>query len=89
MGRLHRLRLTDHKLHVPLLRGPMQDCPRECGYRYGREAPHLGLTGVAEIMMTRKAINADAVAYDLNLACHIPARARGGWARLAARLPVG
>jgi hypothetical protein len=57
------------------LRGPMEgfagkrtgDCWRE----FHREAPALGLTGIARIAVTPKGIIADAVAYDLSMATDV------------------
>jgi len=47
------------------LRGPMQSVPGE----YWREAPFLGLSGVARITVTPQGVAAETVAYDLNMAC--------------------
>jgi hypothetical protein len=38
---------------------------------YWREAPHLGLTGHSEIVVTHRGIVSEAVAYDLNIACEM------------------
>jgi hypothetical protein len=51
------------------LRGPMLGPSQGARRQYWREAPHLGLTGVSEIMMTHWGVAAEAVAYDLNMAC--------------------
>jgi hypothetical protein len=55
------------------LRGPMESFgaarTSPCWQEYWREAPCLGLTGVARIMVTPKGIAADVVCYDLNMAC--------------------
>jgi hypothetical protein len=51
------------------LRGPMLGSSPAARRRYWREAPHLGLTGVSEIMVTHRGVAAEAVAYDLNMAC--------------------
>jgi hypothetical protein len=51
------------------LRGPMQGLPQTGSVQYWREAPHIGLTGVANIAVTAAGVAADAVGYDLNLAC--------------------
>ena len=37
--------------------------------QYWREAPLLGLTGLSEIVATHHGVAAEAVAYDLNMAC--------------------
>ena len=42
-----------------------------CWREFWREAPALGLTGVARIAVTPKGIVADAVAYDLNMATEV------------------
>jgi hypothetical protein len=49
------------------LRGPMTS--HAARRRYWREAPMLGLTGLAEITMRHGRVVAEAVAYDLNMAC--------------------
>jgi hypothetical protein len=49
--------------------GPMLGPSRAARRQYWREAPHLGLTGVSEIMVTHRGVAAEAVAYDLNMAC--------------------
>ena len=51
------------------LRGPMLGPSQGGRRRYWREAPNLGLTGLSEIMVTRRGVAAEAVAYDLNMAC--------------------
>jgi hypothetical protein len=51
------------------LRGPMLGPSQGARRQYWREAPHLGLTGLSEIMVTRRGVAAEAVAYDLNMAC--------------------
>ena len=53
------------------LRGPLDGSSAEPIHRYWREAPHLGLTGVTSITVTPRGVVADAVAYDLNMACEI------------------
>ena len=50
------------------LRGPMLGPSQGGRRRYWREAPNLGLTGLSEIMVTRRGVAAEAVAYDLNIA---------------------
>jgi hypothetical protein len=51
-----------------ILRGPFSPCD---GVQrgYWREAPVLGLTGTAQITVTRRGVAAEAVVYDLNIAC--------------------
>jgi hypothetical protein len=51
------------------LRGPMQSRATEASYQYWREAPILGLTGASSIAMTHAGVVAEAVTYDLNIAC--------------------
>jgi hypothetical protein len=52
-------------------RGPM-DAPLHRGQRdYFREAPALGLTGVATISIGERGVVAECVAYDLNLASDV------------------
>src|SRR5262252_7467260 len=43
--------------------------------QFWREAPRIGLTGVAEIEIGERGVAAERVAYDLNLASHILCRA--------------
>lgn len=54
------------------LRGPMESPTARrvghCWREFWREAPGLGLTGVARIAVTPRGIVADAASYDLNLA---------------------
>jgi hypothetical protein len=51
-----------------LLRGPM-DAPLPPGaLQFWREAPRIGLTGIARIEFTAAGVIAESVAYDLNLA---------------------
>jgi hypothetical protein len=52
-----------------VLRGPIESVGGGRTEQYCREAPSLGLTGVATIAATSKGIFADAVSYDLNMAC--------------------
>ena len=49
-----------------LLRGPMDARPSEL--QFWREAPQIGLTGVAWIEIGRLGVSAEKVAYDLNMA---------------------
>jgi hypothetical protein len=51
------------------LRGPMLGPSHGAWRQYWREAPHLGLTGVSDIIVTHRGVAAEAVAYDLNMAC--------------------
>jgi hypothetical protein len=62
------------------LRGPMLGPSHWARRQYWREAPHLGLTGVSEIMVTHRGVATEAVAYDLNMACETLL----GWAHRAA-----
>ena len=48
--------------------------------QFWREAPRIGLTGVAEIEIGERGVATDRVAYDLNLASDILCRARRGHA---------
>ena len=50
------------------LRGPTSDPCNASRRQYWREAPHLGLTGISEVLVTDRGVAAEAVAYDLNLA---------------------
>jgi hypothetical protein len=63
VARVHDLAFT--------LRGPMLGSSPAARRQYWREAPHLGLTGVSEIMVTHLGVAAEVVAYDLNMACEI------------------
>jgi len=51
------------------LRGPMSSASHAARRQYWREAPLLGLTGLSEISVGHEGVAAEAVAYDLNLAC--------------------
>jgi hypothetical protein len=54
-----------------MLRGPMPG-PRHAARRlYWREAPHLGLTGESEVLVTQRGIATEVVAYDLNMASEV------------------
>jgi len=55
------------------LRGPMKWSHNEL--QFWREAPRMGLTGVAEIEIGERGVAAERVAYDLNLASDILCRA--------------
>jgi hypothetical protein len=50
------------------LRGPMSGAFNAARRQYWREASHLGLTGISEILVTHRGVAAETVAYDLNLA---------------------
>jgi hypothetical protein len=50
------------------LRGPMERRSNISGVQFWREAPRIGLTGVAEIEIGERGIMAECVAYDGNLA---------------------
>jgi hypothetical protein len=51
------------------LRGPMTSASHAARRQYWREAPLLGLTGLAEIAVRHGRVVAEEVAYDLNMAC--------------------
>jgi hypothetical protein len=52
------------------LRGPVASAPRRANcQQYWREAPRLGLTGIAEITLRDGYVAAETVTYDLNMAC--------------------
>jgi len=53
------------------LRGPMSVASHAPRRQYWREAPLLGLTGLAEITVRRRFVAAEVVAYDLNMACEV------------------
>lgn len=53
------------------LRGPMTSASHAGRRQYWREAPLLGLTGLAEITVRHGRVVAEAVAYDLNMACEM------------------
>jgi hypothetical protein len=51
------------------LHGPMSSAaPHPARRQYWREAPHLGLTGIAELAVRDGRVVAEAVVYDLNMA---------------------
>ena len=52
-----------------MLRGPMTSASHAARLQYWREAPLLGLTGLAEITVRHGRVVAEEVAYDLNMAC--------------------
>ena len=49
------------------LRGPMDGCTSG-EFAFFREAPQLGLTGIARILVGTRGVIAESVAYDLNMA---------------------
>jgi hypothetical protein len=51
------------------LRGPMWSAYHPAWHQYWREAPLLGLTGLAEITLKQGYVAAEVVTYDLNMAC--------------------
>lgn len=57
------------------LRGPMERQSSSGGLQLWREAPRIGLTGVAEIEIGEQGVIAERVAYDPNLASDILRRA--------------
>src|SRR6266436_4494777 len=50
------------------LRGPIERQSHARGFQFCREAPRIGLTGVAGIEIGKRGVIAERVAYDLNLA---------------------
>ena len=53
------------------LRGPMDELSREGELLFWREAPRIGLAGVAQIKFEKTGVLAESVAYDLNLASDV------------------
>jgi len=51
-----------------VLHGPMAQSSSRLGLQFWREAPRLGLTGVAVIKVGERGVIAETTAYDLNLA---------------------
>jgi|SRR5262245_1096352 len=51
-----------------VLHGPMEQSSSRLGLQFWREAPRLGLTGVATIKVGERGVIAETIAYDLNLA---------------------
>ena len=49
------------------LRGPLDGCAQG-EFAFFREAPQLGLTGIARILVGTRGVIAESVAYDLNMA---------------------
>lgn len=58
-----------------VLRGISNSPSSEGASQFYREAPELGLTGVATITIGRRGLIAERVAYDSNLALHVLSRA--------------
>ncbi len=56
---------------------PMHGTCQGARRQYWREAPYLGLSGVSEIILTRRGIAAELVAYNLNMACETLLGRRG------------
>jgi hypothetical protein len=63
--RLSRIGAIGRRDLAFFLRGPMKQSPQEL--QFWREAPRIGLTGVAEIEIGERGVVAENVAYDLNL----------------------
>jgi hypothetical protein len=59
-----------------ILRGPMDHSSSRLGLQFCREAPRIGLTGIAAIKVGERGVIADSVAYDLNLASDLLRRAK-------------
>ena len=57
------------------LHGPMKRQSHARGLQFWREAPRIGLTGLAEIEIGKRGVIAERVAYDLNLASDMLCRA--------------
>ena len=53
------------------LRGPMDRLSRHDELEFWREAPRIGLTGIAQIRASQRGVLAESVAYDLNLASDV------------------
>ena len=51
-----------------VLHGPMDHSSSRLGLKFWREAPRLGLTGIATIQVGERGVIAETTAYDLNLA---------------------
>jgi hypothetical protein len=58
------------------LHGPMDDCA-EGEFAFFREAPQLGLTGIARILVGARGVIAETVSYDLNMATEMLRRPPG------------
>lgn len=57
------------------LHGPMDGSSSRLALRFWREAPRLGLAGIAEIQIGDRGVIAETVAYDLNLSADVLRRA--------------
>jgi hypothetical protein len=55
------------------LSGAMDACRNEL--QFWREAPRIGLTGIARIEIGERGVSAESVAYDLNMASDLLRRA--------------
>jgi hypothetical protein len=53
------------------LHGPMDGSGSRLGLKFWREAPRLGLAGIAEIQVGERGVVAETVTYDLNLAADL------------------
>ena len=60
-----------------VLHGPMEQSSSRLGLQFWREAPRLGLTGVATIKVGERGVIAETTAYDLTLASDLLRRAPG------------
>jgi hypothetical protein len=54
-----------------VLRGPLAGSTSRLGLRFWREAPRLGLSGIAEVKVGHRGVMAERVSYDLNLASDV------------------
>jgi hypothetical protein len=61
-----------------VLHGPMEQSSSRLGLQFWREAPRLGLTGIATLKVGERGVIAETIAYDLNLASDLLRRAPGG-----------
>jgi len=66
-----RAGLVDPRDFVFILHGPVDAAHCNGRREYFREAPRLGLTGVASIVIGERGIAAERVSYDLNLASDV------------------
>ena len=66
-SRLSGIGVTSRRELAFLLQGPMH-LRSHTELQFWREAPRIGLTGVAEIEIGERGVKAERVAYDLNLA---------------------
>ena len=72
--RLSRIGAISRRDHAFFPHGPIKLRSHK-ELQFWREAPRIGLTGVAEIEIGERGVAAERVAYDLNLACTILCRA--------------